>query len=203
MRISTPERGARPFRLLVAGPSGGEEIVEADIMLDCTGTYGHPNSLGDACIPAVGERHLDTRIRRTIPDLSAEAADWAGRTVLVVGAGHSAQTAVRDLAALADRDASTAIVWAVRSAEPTWGEVADDPLPERAALVERTRELTGGGDSPVGLETGVGGRGRRRERRPGCGDAAERHQQRGAGRPGPGPDRRSGRQLDLPPASGA
>jgi len=153
--ISTPERGARPFRLLVAGPDGDEEIVEADIVLDCTGTYDHPNSLGDAGIPAIGERQLDARIRRTIPDLSTEGADWAGRTVLVVGAGHSAQTAVRDLADLAEGDGSTAIIWAVRSSEPTWGEVADDPLPERAALVDRTRSLTGGGDSPVRLETGV------------------------------------------------
>jgi len=153
--ISTPARGARPFRLLMAGPEGDEEIVEADIVLDCTGTYGHPNSLGDAGIPAVGEGQLDARIRRSIPDLSTEAADWAGRTVLVVGAGHSAQTAVRDLAALAEREASTAIIWAVRSSEPTWGEVADDPLPERAALVDRTRSLTEGGESPVRLETGV------------------------------------------------
>ncbi len=153
--ISTPERGTRPFRLLVVGPGGEDEIVDADIVLDCTGTYGHPNSLGDAGIPAVGERQLDARIRRTIPDVSAEAADWAGRTILVVGAGHSAQTAVRDLAALAERDASTAIVWAVRSTEPTWGEVADDPLPERAGLVDRTRSLIGSGGSPVRLETGV------------------------------------------------
>lgn len=153
--IATAERGARPFRLLVAGAGGSEEIVGADIVLDCTGTYGQPNSLGDGGIPAVGEGQLDARIRRTIPDLASEEGDWSGRTVLVVGAGHSAQTAVSDLAALADRGASTTIIWAVRSAEPTWGQVADDPLPERAALVDRTRSLTAGGGSPVRLETGV------------------------------------------------
>ncbi len=153
--IATAERGARPFRLLVAGAGGSEEIVGADIVLDCTGTYGQPNSLGDGGIPAVGEGQLDARIRRTIPDLASEEGDWSGRTVLVVGAGHSAQTAVSDLAALADRGASTTIIWAVRSAEPTWGQVANDPLPERAALVDRTRSLTAGGGSPVRLETGV------------------------------------------------
>ncbi|MGI8807145.1 MAG: flavoprotein [Acidimicrobiales bacterium] len=153
--IATPERGAQPFRLLVTGAGQSEEVVEADVVLDCTGTYGQPNSLGDAGIPAVGERRLEGRIHRNIPDLVADEEEWAGRTVLVVGAGHSAQTAVNDLAALADRQARTNVIWAVRAIEPTWGAVADDPLPERAALVERVRSLAGGGDSAVRLETGV------------------------------------------------
>ena len=33
-------RGQEPFRLLVKPAKGKEEIVEADIVLDCTGTYG-------------------------------------------------------------------------------------------------------------------------------------------------------------------
>jgi len=153
--IATAERGAQPFRLLVSGPDGDEEVVDADVVLDCTGTYGHPNTTGDGGIPAVGEGKLEARIRRTLPDLGAEEAEWGGRTVLVVGSGHSAQTAAGDLAALARRSPTTKVVWAVRATEPTWGAVDDDPLPARAALVERSRALTGGGDSAVRLETGV------------------------------------------------
>ncbi len=159
--ISTPERGARPFRLLVAGSDGDgngdgdEEIADADVVLDCTGTYGHPNSLGDGGIPAIGERRLEGQIRRSIPDLAAEEAEWAGRTVLVVGAGHSAQTAVNDLADLARRQSATKVIWAVRDTEPTWGAVADDPLPERAALVGRVQSMVEGGEPAVRLETGV------------------------------------------------
>lgn len=103
----------------------------------------------------MGERRLESRIRRTLPDLVAEDAEWAGRTVLVVGAGHSAQTAAGDLADLARREPTTTVVWAVRSPDPSWGAVADDPLPGRAAVVARTRALTEGDEPGVRLETGV------------------------------------------------
>src|SRR5262245_60589948 len=96
--IATAERGRRPFRLLDADASGRERAERADVVIDATGTYGHPNRLGDGGIPAPGERSLDAEIRRHIPDVAGGAADWAGRTVLLAGAGHSAQTAARDLA---------------------------------------------------------------------------------------------------------
>jgi len=140
--IATAERGAQPFRLLVSGADGGEQVVDADVVVDCTGTYSHPNATGDGGIPAVGEGRLEAKICRSLPDVAAEEAEWAGRTVLVVGSGHSAQTAAGDLAALARRQPATKVIWAVRSPQPTWGAVADDPLPERAALVERSRALT-------------------------------------------------------------
>jgi len=153
--IATAERGAQPFRLLVSHPDGGEELAEADVVLDCTGTYGQPNSTGDGGIPAAGETALSDRILRTVPDIASEGQEWAGQAVLVVGAGHSAQTAAADLAAFARRNPGTEVVWAVRSTNPTWGEVADDPLPKRAALVARSRALAGGGDPAIRLERGV------------------------------------------------
>ena len=153
--IATAERGAQPFRLLVASADDREEVADADVVLDCTGTYGQPNCTGDGGIPAAGESGLGHRIRRTLPDVEAEASEWAGQTVLVVGAGHSAQMAAASLAAFAQRHPGTAVVWAVRAPEPTWGEVADDSLPERAALVARSRALAGGGDPTVRLERGV------------------------------------------------
>ena len=153
--IATAERGEQPFRLLVRHDDGAEELAEADVVLDCTGTYGQPNSTGDGGIPAAGEASLGHRIRRTIPDVASEAQEWAGRAVLVVGAGHSAQTAAADLAAFSRRHPGTEVVWAVRSTNPTWGEVPDDALPERAALVARSRALAGGEDPAVRLERGV------------------------------------------------
>jgi len=153
--IASAERGAQPFRLLVSRADGSEEMIDADVVLDCTGTYAHPNTTGDGGIPAVGETGLGSQIRRTLPDVASEEADWAGRTVLVVGSGHSAQTAAADLADLARREPTTQVVWAVRSPQPTWGAVADDPLPARAALVERSRALTSADESPVRLEAGV------------------------------------------------
>ncbi len=153
--IATPERGRRPFRLLVAEPSGRERIERADVVIDATGTYGNPNRLGDGGIPAAGERALGGEIRRDIPDFAAEAADWAGRTILLAGAGHSAQTAVRDLAGLARQTPGTRVIWALRSAAPEWGSPAGDPLPERARLAAVAAELASGASPAVAVRRGV------------------------------------------------
>ena len=65
--IGTADRGGRRFRLLVEGPDGGERLESADVVLDCTGTYGSPNPTGDGGIPAPGERALAHRVERGIP----------------------------------------------------------------------------------------------------------------------------------------
>jgi len=153
--IATPERGRRPFRLLVADASGRERTERASVVIDATGTYGNPNRLGDGGIPAPGERSLGEAIRRSIPDLSREAADWAGRTVLLAGAGHSAQTAARDLAALAREAPGTRVIWALRSGEPSWGSHAGDPLPERARLAADAAALAAGASPAVEARRGV------------------------------------------------
>lgn len=158
--IGTGRRAERPFRLLIEdAATGAERIERADFVLDCTGTWARPNRLGDGGISAPGERAAEAagRIDRHPPDLSdpAVAARWAGRTVLVAGAGHSAQTALRDLAELAEREPGTRVIWALRSETPTWGRVAGDPLPERARLADAAEALAGGSSPAVEARRGV------------------------------------------------
>lgn len=148
--ISTEERARRPFRLLVSGPDGQEVIRRADVVLDCTGTYGHPNFTGDGGVAAPGERALESEITRHLPDLlGSEREAWAGRTVLLVGGGHSAQSAARDLERLAREHPETRTLWALRSPDPGFGRVPDDPLPERDRLVARAAELARGAGAGV------------------------------------------------------
>jgi cation diffusion facilitator CzcD-associated flavoprotein CzcO len=152
--IADPRRAARPFRLLVARPDGGEEIVRADVVIDATGTYGNPNRLGDGGIDAVNERAFEDRIDRTLPQFASHPQLWAGRTILLTGSGHSAQTAARALAAFARDAPGTRVVWAVRRAVPDWGAVDDDPLPERASLNAAAAEIAGGASEHVTLRPG-------------------------------------------------
>jgi len=156
--IATAERGRRPFRLLVADRSGGERIEHAGVVIDATGTYGHPNSLGDGGIPAPGERELAGSIRRDLPDFAREAEGWAGKTVLLAGAGHSAETAARELAELARRAPGTRVIWALRREAPAvTPDVAatGDPLPERARLEKAAAELAAGASPHVEVLHGV------------------------------------------------
>jgi len=153
--IGTGERDGRPFRLLIRNGSGGETIEHADAVLDCTGTYTHPNRLGDGGIPAPGETALDERIVRRVPDVAADPEAWAAKTILLVGAGHSAQTAARDLARLADASPGTRVIWALRSAGPPSWTIDDDPLPARAALAEEAEALARGESPAVEPRRGV------------------------------------------------
>ncbi|MEU7314208.1 NAD(P)-binding domain-containing protein [Streptomyces sp. NPDC007083] len=146
--IGTGTRAAAPFTLLLDTP-GGEATAEANLVLDCTGTYSHPNTLGPGGIPAPGERALADHITRTLPD-TEDPDRWAG-TVLLVGAGKSAQTAARDLATLP----GTRIEWAVRKPTPDWGAVPDDTLPGRQHLVDTSQAFTDGVNDRVTVHTGA------------------------------------------------
>jgi len=146
--IGTEARARRPFVLLVADASGRERIEHADVVLDTTGAYDHPNALGDGGIPAPGERELADEIVRYLPDFEADAETWTGRTTLLAGGGHSAHTAVRALAALSEQNRATRVLW-VFADDALPSPRADDPLPERAALVGRARELAAGASPAV------------------------------------------------------
>ncbi len=152
--IATAARAGHPFRLLVE-EDGEERIESAEVVLDCTGTWSSPNALGDGGIPAPGEERAAGRIVHRIPDLVREREAWAGRTVLLVGAGHSAQTAARDLAKLAQDAPGTRVLWALRSEKPTFGAVLDDPLPERARLAADAASIAGGASPAVWAYRGV------------------------------------------------
>lgn len=135
--ISDPARGAAPFRLLLRDEAG-ERVARADLVLDCSGTFGQSNSLGEGGIPAPGEAACADSIYYGIPDLTkSQRARVPGGRVLVVGAGHSAATTVRDLAG---RQAG--ITWLIRRERrlPV-EEVPNDPLPERAQLAAEANRL--------------------------------------------------------------
>lgn len=152
--ISTPERAGRPFRLLVTNGDGSERIEESDAVLDTSGAFTHPNPLGDGGIPAPGERAAGGAIHRRLPDLAVNGDDWAGRTTLLVGAGHSAQTAARDLAELAATHDGTRVVWSFRATEPSW-VIEDDVLPERAALTAEAERIARGGSDAFEVHPGT------------------------------------------------
>lgn len=151
--ISSTARAAQPFRLLVADREGRERIEHATVVIDATGTYSNPNLLGDGGIPAPGEQGLDDEILRRLPNFAAEG-DWAGKTVLLVGGGHSAQTAARELARIAEGAPGTRVIWALRHAFHPCGS-GDDALPERGRLLREAGELAGGASPAFDVRAGV------------------------------------------------
>jgi len=133
-QIHGPLRAGARFRLLIRD-GATERIEKAGIVLDCSGTFSQPNKLGDGGIPAPGESSCSARIHYGIPELKR----FANKRVLIVGAGHSAATAICDLAT---RKATTEITWSIRRDRKIPCEIIpNDPLAERAALVAKANQL--------------------------------------------------------------
>ncbi|MEB7504137.1 FAD-dependent oxidoreductase [Arthrobacter koreensis] len=115
-------------------------------VLDASGTWHTPNPLGQAGLPAPGETeaHAAGFITDPLPDVTGSIrAQFAGRHVLVVGAGHSAANTLLSLGELAEREPGTRISWAIRSssAAGVYGGGDLDGLPARGALGSRLRSL--------------------------------------------------------------
>jgi hypothetical protein len=144
-------RGQHPFRLLVQGGEGRERLEEADVVLDCTGTYGQHRFLGDGGIPAAGELGAGPHIAYGLEDVLGERREhYADRTVLVVGGGYSAATTVCGLAALGAGHPGTWVIWLARGpgSQPV-RRFVNDPLRERDQLAARANQLATRADGNV------------------------------------------------------
>jgi thioredoxin reductase len=138
-----PKRGRQPFLLLVRDAQGKERVEEADVVLDCTGTYARHRWMGEGGLPAPGEKQLASAIAYGLEDvLGDRRAHYAGRNVLVYGGGYSAATTVCNLAALAEKESATWVIWAARcSGSQPIRRIMSDPLPERDRLAMRANTL--------------------------------------------------------------
>jgi thioredoxin reductase len=140
------ERGEFDFRLLVRDSEGREFIENADVMIDTTGVFGQPNWFGGGGVPAPGERALRAEVDYHLPDvLGAQRERFAGRHVLLIGAGLSAATNVVALAQLAREAPSMRVTWITRrGAAPSQPGplplIENDRLPARAALARAANE---------------------------------------------------------------
>jgi thioredoxin reductase len=148
---SEARKNDHPFRLLVREAKGRERIEEADIVLDCTGTYGQHRWLGEGGIPAVGELAVESQIIYSLEDVLGERRGYfAGKTIFVYGGGHSAATTVCQLATLAEQNQETWVIWAARgnSSQPI-RRLANDPLKERDRLAVRANTYATRSDGNV------------------------------------------------------
>jgi thioredoxin reductase len=150
-----PVRGKQPFLLLLR-EKNQDRIEEADLILDCTGTYGQHRWLGDGGIPALGELQAEPQIAYALEDvLGTRRNDYAGKSVVVIGSGYSAATTVANLAALAEQDNTTWVTWLARAphSQPL-RRIAGDPLRERDRMAVRANNLATRGDGNVEFHAG-------------------------------------------------
>lgn len=147
-KMKSTGRDAAPFALRVSYADGSGETVLARAVIDASGTFATPNPLGASGLPAEGEEAAAARVFYGIPDvLGRERGRYAGKRVLVVGAGHSAFNALIDLSVLQREEPGTALTWAIRTAPDAamFGGGTADALPLRGALGLTMQKLVDSG----------------------------------------------------------
>lgn len=135
-KVVTRGRESAPFLIRIDTPTGPRELLASHV-LDASGTWHTPNPLGSSGLPARGELDLAHRIRYGMPDVLGSLRDvYAGKRVLVVGAGHSASGVLLDLAELRRQAPDTRPMWAIRRQDATkvYGGLSDDELEERGKI---------------------------------------------------------------------
>jgi thioredoxin reductase len=148
--IGESARAKQPFLLLVR-ERNQDRYEEADIVLDCTGTYSHHRWLGPSGIPAIGETQAEPTIAYHLVDVLGDAKkDYLNKSVLVIGSGYSAATTVSNLAKLAEEHNTTWTTWITRAAQTQpLRRIANDPLRERDRLAVQANNLATRADANV------------------------------------------------------
>lgn len=133
--VGASQREEAFFRLLLR-KDGKESIAAADVVIDCTGVYSHPNWLGDGGMPAIGEIACRSTIEYGIPDvLGRDRAKYETGHTLLIGAGYSGATSAVAFRDLLETSSKASLTWLTRRSP------SDDPLIRipADALIERDR----------------------------------------------------------------
>ena len=135
-KLKSVGRESAPFEIRYQNGKG-PEVVQAAAVIDVSGTWFSPNPAGANGLPAIGERPAAARIAYGMPDvLGKDRTRYAGKTVAVLGAGHSAVGTLIDLARLAEQETETRPVWLLRGNNPAkaFGGGVNDKLVARGEL---------------------------------------------------------------------
>ncbi|MEJ3405982.1 NAD(P)-binding domain-containing protein [Rathayibacter sp. YIM 133350] len=146
-RTRTANRAGTPFLLRLRDDVGSVTDATARAVIDASGTYRQPNSLGSSGLDPLGLAEVADLVSPALPDvLGRDRARFAGRSVVVVGAGHSAANTLLDLVRLAERAPATTVTWIIRNERAARiGSSADDELAERASIGRRVDEFVAAG----------------------------------------------------------
>jgi len=135
-KLKTKGRGEAPFELRYQNGQGPKS-VRADAVIDASGTWFSPNPGGANGLPAFGERNNAANIAYGMPDvLGKDRARYAGKSIAVLGAGHSAVGTLVDLTRLKSLAPGTEVIWILRGDNPAkaFGGGANDKLVARGEL---------------------------------------------------------------------
>ncbi|WP_062263703.1 NAD(P)-binding domain-containing protein [Endozoicomonas arenosclerae] len=134
---TSTDRDKALFTVHYRNAEGEAHIIQADAVIDASGTWSNPNPMGLDGLPVPGEVENQDAVAYGIPDvLNRERASYEGKRTLVLGAGHSAINVALDLMKLQKSSSKTRITWGLRknNIEKLLGGGINDELPARGEL---------------------------------------------------------------------
>jgi thioredoxin reductase len=145
-RTRTAHRETTPF-VLRLNDRGQVSETTARAVIDASGTYRSPNSLGSHGLDPLGLPEVADLVSHALPDvLGRDRSRFAGRHTTVVGAGHSAANTLLSLAAVKEQEPATRITWLIRNASAARvAQSENDELSARASLGIRLKALVESG----------------------------------------------------------
>jgi len=135
-KLKTKGREAAPFELRYQNGAGPKSL-HAHAVIDASGTWFSPNPAGANGLSAIGEQDNARNLAYGMPDVfGKDRARYAGKTVAVLGAGHSAIGTLIELSRLSAEAPGTKAVWLLRGNDPAkaFGGGANDKLSARGEL---------------------------------------------------------------------
>ena len=110
-KLKTRGREQVPFEIRYRN-GAGPRTVRADAVIDASGTWSSPNGAGANGLAAIGEPEAGDRIAYGMPDvLGRDRTRYAGKTVAVLGSGHSAIGTLIELVHLKEQAPGTKVIW--------------------------------------------------------------------------------------------
>ncbi|MCK5920644.1 MAG: NAD(P)-binding domain-containing protein, partial [Methylococcales bacterium] len=146
-KLMNEARDEMPFLLQVV-EKGVPKRYLAKAVIDASGVWSSPNPVGSAGMPALGEQENQANIHYGIPDIKGKHyEEYAGKTVAVVGGGHSAINALLDLGSIQKNAQTTHLLWILRkkNVSDTYGGQENDALPARGLLGQRKEAMVNAG----------------------------------------------------------
>jgi hypothetical protein len=156
-KLKSKGREAAPFELRYQNGRGAETL-QADAIIDASGTWFSPNPAGANGLSAIGERDSAARIAYGMPDvLGRDRSRYAGRRIAVLGSGHSAIGTLIELTRLAADAPATEPIWILRGSDPAkaFGGGANDKLSARGELGRQFAALYAAGKIKVETQFNV------------------------------------------------
>jgi thioredoxin reductase len=134
-KAKTKGRETAPFEIQYENGAGPKSL-RADAVIDASGTWLSPNPAGTNGLPTRAEVEASKQIAYGMPDVRGKnRSRYAGKTIAVIGSGHSAVGTLIDLVRLKDEAPDTQVIWLVRgNPEKAFGGGANDKLAARGEL---------------------------------------------------------------------